>query len=360
MSTLTRRFSGLTGSLLGVLSGACALAGALALAVVFTPPAEASRTGDLIGQMNEYFTWKPDDDLLEIARADELGLIELMAANPGVDPWHPGREVRLTLPTMHIFPDAPRRGIVINTAELRLYYFDAEDGPVTFPLGVGRDGFLTPLGSTKVVRKKENPSWYLTPGAIRDNPDLPKVVPPGPDNPLGEHAIYLGWPTYLIHGTNTPWGIGRRTSRGCIRMYPEDIAWLYERVPVGTVVTVVDQPVKLGWQDGELFIEVQPSPMQVDKMEETSRSPGPADPIPVAQEGDRIIRVAGEEQARLDWAEIERALFERVGYPIRITAAAFAPEKGDAPVMDGDTPVEAPRDGSAQAVPSQTTMTTVR
>jgi|APTNR8051073442_1049403.scaffolds.fasta_scaffold06618_4 Uncharacterized protein conserved in bacteria len=313
---------------------ALACAGVLAVAATAVQPAHAGRTGDLIGEMHEYFTWKADEDLLDVARADELGVIELMAANPGIDPWHPGREVRITLPTMHIFPDAPRQGIVINIAEMRLYYFGAEDGPVTFPLGVGRDGFLTPLGSTKIVRKKEQPSWYLTPSEIRDHPELPKVIPPGPDNPLGEHAMYLGWPTYLIHGTNTPWGIGRRASRGCIRMYPEDIAWMYERVPVGTPVTVVDQPVKLGWKDGDLYIEVQPSPMQVDKMEETSRSPGPPDPIPVAQQTDRIVQAAGEEQARLDWAAIEKALFERAGYPIRITTAAPAP----APENAGGSP----------------------
>jgi L,D-transpeptidase ErfK/SrfK len=242
-----------------------------------------------------------------------------MVANPGVDPWVPGRNTHLLLPTMHILPNGPRKGIVINTAELRLYYYDAEDGYFSYPLGVGRDGFLTPLGTTKIVRKKERPSWYLTPSEIRDHPELPRVIPPGEDNPLGEYALYLGWPAYLIHGTNTPWGIGRRTSRGCIRMYPEDIEWLFQKVPIGTQVTVVDQPVKLGWKDGELYIEVQPSTMQIDKMEETSRSPGPPDPIPLAQEADRILKVAGASSDRLDWPTIERALTDRQGYPMRIT-----------------------------------------
>lgn len=280
----------------------------------------AQKTGDTIGEMHEYYIWRDNEDLLEVARADELGLIELMVANPGVDPWVPGRNTHLLLPTMHILPQGPRKGIVINTAELRLYYYDAEDGYFSFPLGVGRDGYLTPLGATKIVRKKEKPSWYLTPSEIRDHPELPRVIPPGEDNPLGEYALYLGWPAYLIHGTNTPWGIGRRTSRGCIRMYPEDIEWLFRAAPIGTPVTVVDQPVKLGWKDGELYIEVQPSTMQIDKMEETSRSPGPPDPIPLAEQADRILRVAGvEDSQRLDWPTIERALTDRQGYPIRIT-----------------------------------------
>ncbi len=316
-----------------------AAACAVFIAVAFVPPAHAARTGDVIGEMHEYFTWKDDEDLLDIARADELGVIELMAANPGIDPWHPGREQRIVLPTMHIIPDAPRKGVVINTAELRLYYFSPEDGPLTFPLGVGRDGFLTPTGSTKIVRKKENPNWYLTPSEIRDHPELPKVIPPGPDNPLGEFAMYLGWPSYLIHGTNSPWGIGRRASRGCIRMYPEDIAWLYERLPIGTEVTVVDQPVKLGWKDDELYIEVQPSTRQVDTIEETSRSPAPPEPIPLAQEADRILLRAGDAGERLDWPAIEQALADRQGYPIRITrpAAEAAPV---APPPEGGQPPE--------------------
>jgi L,D-transpeptidase ErfK/SrfK len=292
---------------------------ALVISVCCAFPAAAGKASEIIGDMREYYTWSQDEDMLDIARADELGLIELMAANPGVDPWLPSRNQQLILPTMHILPEAPHKGIVINTAELRLYYYDAEDGPLSFPLGVGRDGFLTPVGTTKIVRKKDHPSWYLTASEIRDHPELPKVVPPGEDNPLGEYAMYLGWPSYLIHGTNTPWGIGRRTSRGCIRMYPEDIEWLFQKAPIGTQVTVVDQPVKLGRRNGELFLEVQPSTMQIDAMEESSKSPGPPDPVPLAEQADRILAVAGVDRERLDWPVIERALAERRGYPVRIT-----------------------------------------
>jgi L,D-transpeptidase ErfK/SrfK len=320
--------------------------------IVLTGGAAAgpTKTGDLIGEMHEYYIWRDSEDMLEVARADELGLMELMAANPGVDPWLPGRNTHLLLPTMHILPDGPRKGIVINTAELRLYYYDAEDGYFSFPLGVGRDGYLTPVGSTKIVRKKEKPSWYLTPSEIRDHPELPPVIPPGEDNPLGDYAMYLGWHSYLIHGTNTPWGIGRRTSRGCIRMYPEDIEWLFHKVPIGTQVTVVDQPVKLGWKDGELYIEVQPSTMQIDKMEETSHSPGPPDPIPLAEQADRILMKAGEDSERLDWPAIEQALADRQGYPIRITKPVAQSAQVEAPAAQtqpGPTPAATQDGGEA-------------
>jgi L,D-transpeptidase ErfK/SrfK len=270
--------------------------------------------GDLLGEPIEYYTWS-QDTLLDVARADQLGLPELMAANPGVDRWLPGKAERLILPTQFILPDAPRKGIVINLAELRLYYFAKEGWVESYPIGVGRGAFATPVGRTKVVAKKADPVWKPTAGARRDDPELPAVVPAGPDNPLGEYALYLGWPTYLIHGTSKPWGVGRRVSRGCIRLYPEDIAWLFENVPVGTPVTVVNQPIKLGRKQGELYIEVHPSLTQVDELEET----GVAKPDPLPDQTDRILTAAGDDIPRLDWSAIDRALSERTGLPTRIT-----------------------------------------
>lgn len=288
------------------------------------PPATAqpqAKTGDLVGTLRPYTTVH-EDTLLDVARAQKLGLIELMAANPGVDPWLPGEGVTLQLPSAHLLPDAPRRGLVVNTAELRLYYFDEAGQVHTFPLGVGREGYLTPQGQTTVVRKTENPTWYPTPSILRDNPDLPSVVPPGPDNPLGEHAIYLGWSSYLIHGTNIPWGVGRRASRGCLRMYPEDIAWLFPRVKVGTPVTVVEQSVKLGWHQGELYLEAHPSVRQIDAIEEASKAPGPPEPLAIAEWADPIIKTAADASERLDWPAIEKALAERTGLPVRVTRPA--------------------------------------
>ncbi|MBL8661115.1 MAG: L,D-transpeptidase family protein, partial [Rhodospirillales bacterium] len=184
----------------------------------------------------------------------------------------------------------------------------------------GRDGFSTPLGRTKVVRKKEGPTWIPTAAKRAEDPEVPAVVPPGPDNPMGEFAIYLGWPTYAVHGTNQPWAVGRRVTRGCIRLYPEDIAWLYEQTPVGTAVTVVNQPVKLGRRDHEIFIEVHPSLKQVDQIEET----GKAEPDPLPDQTDKILAFAGADIPRLDWGAINRALGERRGFPIQITKPAEA------------------------------------
>lgn len=275
--------------------------------------------GDILGEMAEFYTWTPDT-LLDIARGEELGLINLMSANPGVDPWLPGKGTHLILPTAHILPDAPRRGVVINIAELRLYLYKSDGEIWSFPIGVGREGFSTPLGQSKVVRKKEGPTWYPTAAKRAEDPEVPAVVPPGPENPMGEFALYLGWPTYAVHGTNQPWAVGRRVTRGCIRLYPEDIAWVFEQVPVGTPVSVVDQPIKLGRRDGDIFVEVHPSLKQIDQIEETGR----ADPDPLPDQTDMILAYAGDDIGRLDWPAINQALAERRGYPIRITRPAAA------------------------------------
>mgnify|MGYP005835831517 CR=1 FL=1 len=274
-----------------------------------------SARNDIFGALSYHVTDRAET-LLDLARAHDLGLLELLAANPGFDPWVPAHESLLTLPTAHIIPDAPRRGLIINLAELRLYFLREAGGVVaSHPIGIGRDGFDTPLGATRIVRKAENPTWYPTEGKRRDDPSLPAVVPPGPDNPLGSHALYLGWPTYLVHGTNKPYGVGRRVSRGCIRMYPEDIAKLYELVPVGTPVTVVDQPIKLGWQGDELFIEAHPTLAQLDELEERhSFTLAPAPDHSAA-----IIAAAGDQIERVDWRIIAAELVSRRGFPIQIT-----------------------------------------
>ena len=183
-----------------------------------------------------------EDTLLDFAVGHNLGFIEVAMANPGVDPWLPGEGTPIVLPTL-LPPDAPPRGIVLNLPEQRLYHYEGGRLLRSYPIGIGRDGHATPIGATTIVRKQENPTWYPTASARNDDPTLPAAVPPGPDNPLGARAMYLGWRNYLIHGTNKEYGIGRRASRGCIRMYPEDIEWLFPRVAIGTQVTVVNQPV---------------------------------------------------------------------------------------------------------------------
>ena len=181
---------------------------------------------DMVGEIQVIRT-VDSDTFVDLARQYDVGYEDLIRANPGVDPWLPGEGTELVIPSRYVLPDAPRRGIVLNVPELRLYYFPDEDGMrvITHPISIGREGWSTPYGRTTVVRKKHLPSW-TPPESVREEHAalgdfLPTVVPPGPDNPLGEHALYLGIPGYLIHGTNEPRGLGMRVSHGCIRMFPE-------------------------------------------------------------------------------------------------------------------------------------------
>ena len=264
------------------------------------------------------YTAAYEDTLLEVARRFNLGYVEMVAANPETDPWLPGEGTEVVLPTIHLVPDVEPEGIVINLADMRLYFFDTEDGaPISYPIGIGREGLGTPTGTTEVVRKKVDPSWRPTPRMRAEDPELPEVVPPGEDNPLGNRAMYLGWPAYLIHGTNKPWGIGRRVSSGCIRMYPEDVEELFEKIEIGTKVTVVDEPIKLGWIDGELYMEAHPTQQQSDQIEAMGRF----EPLLPGSIVDLVQKVAGEHVARLDWSRIRRAAVERRGYPVRVTRA---------------------------------------
>lgn len=260
-----------------------------------------------------------DDTLLDLARQHKLGYVEMVAANPETDPWVPGEGTDVVLPTIHLMPnlnDAEPEGIIINLADMRLYYFEKPgDAPRSFPIGIGRDGLGTPTGVTEVVRKREDPSWHPTERMRKEDPELPKVVEAGPDNPLGTRAIYLGWPQYLIHGTNKPWGVGRRVSSGCVRMYPEDVEALFEIVKVGTKVTVIDQPIKFGWIGGELYMEAHPTQQQSDQLE----AEGQFDRLLDSSVVDQITAVAGVESARLDWSGIRQATMERRGYPVRVT-----------------------------------------
>jgi L,D-transpeptidase ErfK/SrfK len=205
-----------------------------------------------------------EDTFVRLARRYDVGYDELRWANPGVDPWLPGEGTEIVIPTRYVLPDAPRRGIVINIPEYRLYYFpDGDSGRVvTHPIGIGRQGWDTPYGRTTVVGKRHLPTW-TPPASVREEHAargdiLPAVVPAGPDNPLGEHALYLGFASYLIHGTNDSRGVGMRVSHGCIRMFPEDIESLFEVVDPGVAVTIVNQPYKLGWGEDGLFLEAHP------------------------------------------------------------------------------------------------------
>jgi len=221
---------------------------------------------DVVGKL-QIVTAHEDDTLSDIARRFNLGYEEIVSANPQIDPWLPKAGTKVVIPTQFVLPDAPRQGIVINLAAMRLFYFpQAKPGEpqrvITHPVGIGRMEWKTPEGMTRITAKNKNPSWIPTPSIRKEhakngNP-LPAIVPPGPDNPMGAHVLRLAWPSYAIHGTDKPPSIGLRGSHGCVRMYPEDIAFIYNDVPVGTPVRVVNQPHLLGWRDNTLYLQSYP------------------------------------------------------------------------------------------------------
>lgn len=222
---------------------------------------------DVVGEL-QVIRARYEDTFVDIARAYGLGYDELVQANPGIDPWLPGAGTPVLLPTRFILPDAPREGLVLNIGTKRIFYFPkATPGTVpeviTHPVGIGREGWATPLGLTKVVAKVKDPVWTV-PASIRKEhaeagDPLPARVPAGPDNPLGAYALRLGFPSYLIHGTNKPAGIGMRVSHGCVQLFPEDIERLFAMVPVGTKVRIVNQPQLVGWDQGNLYLEAHPA-----------------------------------------------------------------------------------------------------
>lgn len=205
-----------------------------------------------------------DDTFSDIARRFDVGYQEMVLANPGVDPWLPGAGREVVVPTQFILPAAPHTGIVVNVAAMRLFFYPphkrGEPQVVyTYPIGIGRAGWKTREGTTRVIDRTKDPVW-IVPQSVRDEHAkdgdiLPARVPPGPDNPLGQYRLRLGWPTYLIHGTNKPYGVGMRVSHGCMHLYPEDIAVLFDQIPVGTPVTIVDQPYLFGSRDGTLYFQ---------------------------------------------------------------------------------------------------------
>ena len=291
------------------------LIGVSAISLFVSQDVYAEYKENYIGEIETYEA-AYEDTLVHLARRHDLGFVELRSANPMLDPWIPGEGAEVVLPKRHLLPDAPREGIVINLAEMRLYaYLNGDEAPSTFPLGIGREGLDTPMGETTVIRKKEGPTWRPTQRMRDEDPKLPAVVPPGPDNPLGTHAVYLGWPTYAIHGTARPYGIGRRVSSGCIRMYPEDIIKFFEKVPVGTKVNVIHQPIKVAWIGNELFLEAHSTMDDAIKMEET----GTVSHRKMSEdEVELVMKVAGEHKDLLNWPRIREAVRERSGFPVRI------------------------------------------
>jgi L,D-transpeptidase ErfK/SrfK len=221
-------------------------------------PYSYKKSATVIGAMKTH-TVKKNDSLIELARRYGLGYHEIVAANPGVDAFVPGEGKSVNIPTTWILPDTGSYdGIVINLSEMRLYFFSRQSAGIvrTFPIGIGSEGNETPVGVFTIVEKKEKPAWYVPESIRKEKPELPLVVPPGPNNPLGSHALRLSARSILIHGTNRPYAVGRKASHGCIRMYPEDIPKLFQLVPNGAKVTIIRQPVKVGVLDDQVFLEV--------------------------------------------------------------------------------------------------------
>lgn len=275
--------------------------------------------GSLIGEPYTV-TASQEETLLDIAREHAVGYEEIRQANPGVSLWLPGEGTEVVIPARHLLPDAPRDGIVINIAELRLYYYpEVGEGETprveTYPIGIGREGFDTPLGTTRTTMKLEDPAWY-PPASVREEAaargeEAPAVVPPGPDNPLGRHAILLDIPGYLIHGTNRPDGIGMRASRGCIRMFPEDVEALFRSVPVDTPVHLIDQPFKAVWQDGILYAQSFATP-EVEEQALTHRLEALA----------TLEALKAEADIRVDYAVLSEALDAAPGQIIGLSPGA--------------------------------------
>ena len=273
---------------------------------------------------------RKEDTFADIARRFDLGYDELLRANPGIDPWLPGEGTEIVLPTQFVLPDGPRDGLVVNVAAMRMFWFPkAPKGQprvvVTYPIGIGKVGWATPIGSTKVVSKRKGPIWTPPESVRREHAKagdpLPARVPPGPDNPLGAYAMNLGWPSYLIHGTNKPPGVGMRASHGCIRLYPEDIAALFPEVPVGTRVTVVNQPLLSGWQSGNLYVQAFPVPVEG---EDDSKAPTPL--AWDAKVAASLDSQAGQHDAAVDAALAQSVITQSRGITTPVTRGGLTPE----------------------------------
>lgn len=219
--------------------------------------------GDLVGEL-QYSRSEVGETLSDVGIRYDIGYYEMVRANPRVDPTRPlSPDTRVVIPSQFILPQVPRVGLVINLAEYRLYYYPANDNVViTMPVGIGREGWTTPIGTSKVTKKERDPIWRPTANvraeAAKNGTPIPNSFPPGEGNPLGRHILRLGWPTYLIHGTNRRDGVGSRVSAGCVRMMPEDIEYLFDLVSVGTPVRVINEPVKFGRHNGMLYIQAYP------------------------------------------------------------------------------------------------------
>ena len=301
---------------------------------------EIDATTDIVGVVQKTQATK-EDTLTDIARRFNVGYEEIVRANPDVDPWLPGENREIVIPSQFVLPNAPREGIVINAAAMRLFYYPkvkkGEQQVVhTYPIGIGKVGWKTPEGATKIVRRQAGPTWRPTPSIIKEHLEergekLDRVIGPGPDNPLGKYAFYLGWPSYMIHGTNKPAGVGLRSSHGCIRLYPEDIAQLFEMAPLGTPVRVVNQPFVFGFKDGALHIQA------FDVLEDDPRDWKKAQAKLLNKTmAENIKKELAARKEKIDWDAVAKLTHEPRGIPVSVTGG---PDQLDA-IVAGATIVQ--------------------
>lgn len=269
---------------------------------------------DLVGRVAWHRVTEADT-LIAIARRFGVGYDEIIRANPLVDVWLPATQHNLQLPLQFVLPSGPRQDLVLNLAEMRLYYYPREEpGMVySYPVGIGREGWQTPVTTTRIVSKVSDPNWY-PPQSIREEAlasgiSLPDVVPAGPENPLGSHALRLGLSGYLLHGTNRPAGVGMRVSHGCIRLYPEDIVALFAQVDVGTKLRIIDEPYKLGWLNDQLYLEVHPVAYASDEQSER---------VMPSDLGKLLMEMRIQKDIQLYNIAIQSALDEESGVPVKI------------------------------------------
>lgn len=268
-----------------------------------------SKDQTLIGTLAT-LTTQENDTLPDIARHFGLGYNDISLANAGISPWTPAPNSRVVLPLQFILPETPHKGITVNLANMRLFFYPKEspDKVFTYPVGIGRDGWNTPTGLVKIISKTENPTWNVPESILREHEKkgdpLPAVVHSGPNNPLGYFAMRLTVPKYLIHGTNKPYGIGMQVSHGCMQMYPEDIAVLFEKTAIGTPVQIVHQPYLTAWQGNMLYLEAN-KPLQDAKSLK-------------AQLLKQLQKISLKQHLAIDWQKVEQVLNRADGLPTPI------------------------------------------
>lgn len=282
------------------------LATSQAFAVSFQKPAENEA---IIGQI-QYTSAGYGDNPVTFAKRYDLGINEIVSANPQATDERFSNTSVVQVPSMHLLPDQPRKGIVVNLPEMRIYYYpDGSDQVFTYPVGIGKIGKTIPIVNTSITAKKENPTW-TPPKDIREYNEqkgivLPKVMPPGPDNPLGPYAIYMGIPTYLFHSTIYPESVGTRASFGCLRMFESDIAEFFPTITAGIPVTIINSPVKVAWQNRELFMEAH-QPLEEHNQAYDATLPGVVHKIAVKTKNQPTL---------VDWQLVSYVANEQDGIP---------------------------------------------